>query len=662
MVTMQRFFRLIILSFVALSTVSCLLPRAQQYEIMAYRLPTDAARPVKIHVNQVGYMLQAPKFAVAESAEPLVEFRVFSVPQNDEVYRGELSSSSQFSEWGGGPYYAHIDFSALQEEGSFEIEIAGVRSLSFQISARQWRDDTLMSVLRFFTSSRANNSDVWNADRAVPIFGSSQTVDVRGGWYDASGDISKYFSHLSYANFFNPQQIPLTAWALSWVSQEAERRDLGKDVRDRAAAEAVWGGDFLLRMLSETGYFYSNVFDRWTGDMQERRVCTFKGKGGEMSTAYEAAFREGGGLAIAALARISTLSSSGVFSSQEYLDGARRGFAYLQQHNLRHVDDGVENIIDDYAALLAATELYRASRDESYLSYARNRANALHQRLHNDGYFIADDAIRPFWHAADAGLPLVALTLYAELESDVAARTTALQTLHAHTTYLLEMAQKTANPYGYARQHFSIGRDVFEGFFMPHENETGYWWQGENARLGSLAAGVALAAGALAADGRDLPPWEPYAWAQLNWILGANPLDICFLKGSGHHNPPKYSHAKPQHTDLPGGISNGITGSDRKGRGIDWFEMPGRQHDAWSRWRWYEQWLPHSTWFMMGLVALQPSVGEMENASVTTAAPDAEPTPAEPASDVESTPAEPASDAELQRKGEMLPEDENKVQ
>lgn len=50
-----------------------------------------------------------------------------------------------------------------------------------------------------------------------------------------------------------------------------------------------------------------------------------------------------------------------------------------------------------------------------------------------------------------------------------------------------------------------------------------------------------------------------------------------------------------------GGISNGITamrnaGNDigAQGRGIGFGPEPD-----WQNWRWVEQWLPHSTWFLL---------------------------------------------------------------
>ncbi|WP_431242320.1 hypothetical protein ACQ9BO_20960 [Flavobacterium sp. P21] len=53
--------------------------------------------------------------------------------------------------------------------------------------------------------------------------------------------------------------------------------------------------------------------------------------------------------------------------------------------------------------------------------------------------------------------------------------------------YNLSVTNNTSNPFGYARQSFLFNGQVKDGFFIPHENETGWWWQGENARLASLA-------------------------------------------------------------------------------------------------------------------------------------------------------------------------------
>jgi len=72
--------------------------------------------------------------------------------------------------------------------------------------------------------------------------------------------------------------------------------------------------------------------------------------------------REGGGIAIAALARASGDGIAGEYTAAVYLRAAEKGFAHLSAHNAEYLYDGRENIIDDYCALTAATELFIATR------------------------------------------------------------------------------------------------------------------------------------------------------------------------------------------------------------------------------------------------------------------------------------------------------------
>jgi hypothetical protein len=144
---------------------------------------------------------------------------------------------------------------------------------------------------------------------------------------------------------------------------------------------------------------------------------------------------------------------------------------------------------------------------------------------------------------------------------------------------------------------------VRDGFFIPHENESGWWWQGENARLASLAA-AAIVGGRLVYPGpgaygvkTDL---ANFAGDQIAWILGGNPYDMCFMFQFGKKNVP-YMSSSFGHGSGRGGISNGITGKDGNpdGSGID-FKM----HANGNEWRWTEQWLPHSAWFLQAVAAM----------------------------------------------------------
>ncbi len=109
-------------------------------------------------------------------------------------------------------------------------------------------------------------------------------------------------------------------------------------------------------------------------------------------------------------------------------------------------------------------------------------------------------------------------------------------------------------------------------FFFPHHNESGYWWQGENARLASLAAAAppGCPQGALPGEGPLAARLGVYAADQLGWILGCNPFDACFLHGFGRNNP-EYETGFP---NAFGGICNGVTGGFRDEEDIDFLPSP----------------------------------------------------------------------------------------
>src|SRR6195256_1561347 len=194
----------------------------------------------------------------------------------------------------------------------------------------------------------------------------------------------------------------------------------------------------MMRALSKDDYFYMIVFSFFNKDPNARRIVGLHASS-VTTDEYQCAFREGGGMAIAALARISQWKKNGEFTSQQYLDGAKRAFAHLLINNTKYDDDGKENIIDDYCALMAATELWISTNEPLYRDQARKRAANLAKRLSPAGYFIANDANRPFWHAADAGLPVVSLSRYLKKETDPALRGEALQTIKKALEYNLKV-------------------------------------------------------------------------------------------------------------------------------------------------------------------------------------------------------------------------------
>jgi hypothetical protein len=574
----------------------------------------DSQRATLVHVNQVALERRGPKSAIVEYPGA-AKSGTFVVVRSDgtTALSGDLQPLPAFAEWGSGKQYFKADFSALTVNGRYLLQVDigtdHARSAPVQIA-----DDALFAasagaVLDYFKANRHTNP----ADQRVRVFGTQRYVDVRGGWKDAGGDNGKYLSHLSYANFFNPQQTALVAWALATAHDHAPALYERAGLRARIVEEAMWGADFLHRLLDEQGYFYMTVFDQWGASGAERMVTAYVGIEGMYTKDYRAAFREGAGVAIAALARASTLKATGIRGQffAHYLDDAERAFAHLQQHNAQYCDDGKENIIDDYTALLAATELYRATRKDTYLKAARTRADNLNRRLTAAGWFRSDDGERPYYHAAEAGFPMVSLAYYLDIEPDQQRAQAARTTIRVALDHQLELNGKVTNPFNYARQTFRVyqngklANEMLDGFFIPHANETGYWWQGESARLASLAT-AAILGGRLTGGGAGpfgvSPRLAEFAQNQLDWTLGRNPFDLCLLYGFGVKNPP---HSESAGDMVRGGISNGITGAadSVEGRGIVFAAGPDD-----NNWRWIEQWLPHSTWYLLAVTMMSAPV------------------------------------------------------
>ncbi|MDC8784230.1 glycoside hydrolase family 9 protein [Roseateles koreensis] len=570
-----------------------------------------------VRLNEVALERLGPKVAVVEASEALdatgagrAHFKL--TRDGAVVLQGPLTRLPAFQAWGPGRRYFAADFSALAEDGVYRVEafVGGRRAVSapVKVGVHALFAATAAQLLDYFHANR----HVGEGDRHIRIFDTDRFVDVWGGWKDAGGDTGKYLSHLSYANFFNPQQAPLVTWVLAKTYDSAPALYAEAKLDARVLREVFWGADYLHRILDPEGYFYLTVFDKWGTDNAERMVTGFEGLEGNYTRNYKAAFRAGGGAAIAALARASMLAQKsgqqGEFAGVQYLADAERAFDHLQRNNTRYCADGTENIIDDYTALIAATELLRATEKPIYLEAARLRAQHLYQRMTPQGWFVSDAGSRPYYHGVEAGMPVISLVNYLELETDVLHVQQARQTVAASLKHQLALNQGVANPYNYARQTFStykkgqLSPKVQTGFFMPHDNETQYWWQGESASLASLSAAAVMGGRLVAAEPRGSfgvsQALAEFAQNQMDWTLGRNPYGITLLYGFGSHNPPSAESAGEM---VVGGISNGITGATLSATGAGITFAPGPDE---NQWRWVEQWLPHSTWFLLAAVTL----------------------------------------------------------
>jgi hypothetical protein len=567
---------------------------------------------MQILLNHVGYRPGSAKRAIVQDVAPVEPrgFAVVDAASHAVALQGRLVPLEPVPGWKG-RHFAAADFDALVAPGRYFLVLDGtwppVHSQDFEIGETLFGSQMLSDVVHYFKSQRCTGL-FDDADRRAPLLDTREPRDVHGGWYDASGDCSKYLSHLSYANFMNPQQTPLVAWAL--MEGRARIPPQSKWLDERIVDEALHGADFLVRMQAPEGFFYTTVFDRWSKDERQREICSYATQKGHKSADYQAGFRQGGGMAIAALARASGLPRDGAFAREDYLERAILGFEVLERRNAEFLDDHRENLIDHTCALLAATELHARTGDERWALAAIRRVDAMRALQRADGGYWMDEArTRSFFHASDAGLPHVALMRFLEVlrTLDPEAPTTVVRSMVSRGLMheLRVTREQSPNPFGYPRQFVAMpGREGGVRFFVPHDNESGYWWQGENARLGSLAAAARMAA-RLDVARDDVPPDEvargfaeplnAYADRILDWILGANPFDACMLQGWGHH-PPRY---EPGFWNAAGGVCNGVTAGLEDEDDID-FRKP-EDTEPMHSWRWTEQWIPHAAWLFAAL-------------------------------------------------------------
>ena len=507
---------------------------------------------VRVLVDQVGYETHAPKVALisggGEQDQP-TRFALIDDATGKTVDSGNLTPAGRVDRWGGRSYWK-ADFSSWRTPGHYMLRAmtkdGNASSCSFEIADNLLERSTLSNVVFYFKGQRASG-DMDRADRHLPLPGEAgKTIDAHGGWYDATGDYGIHLSHQNPTSYFNPQQAPLVAWTLlaSYDGLLARHDDNFSEYERRLLDEGLFGADFLVRIKRPNGSFFESINAPGPGKLAKDRVIgnpnwrTQIKKSTSDSTeqisaatgphGYEASFRAGGGLSIAALALASTMPQDGDFPRTLYLQTAEDAFAFLNAHNRELLNDHTENILDDYCALMAATELYRASHKQIYREAADERAAQLMARLTSmrsfHDYWRADDQTRPFFHPSDAGLPVVSLLRYADIASS-ANRTQALQIVKRSLEFELTTTHEVNNPFDYARQLVRMGNgDVRTAFFFPHETEAAPWWQGENARLASLASAARMAAPWFADDAAFQSALESYAEDQLHWNSGAQSI------------------------------------------------------------------------------------------------------------------------------------------
>src|SRR5580658_5945927 len=163
---------------------------------------------VHVLVDQVGYETQAPKQAVVEGTglDHPREFALVDAASGKTVFEAALQPSGKVHAWDNWVFWT-ADFSAWRKPGRYALKVRAdrtdVTSCPFEINDDLLERDTLSDVIYYFKGQRASGL-MDEADRHLQLPGGQQgSVDVHGGWYDATGDYGIHLSHQNPTSYFN---------------------------------------------------------------------------------------------------------------------------------------------------------------------------------------------------------------------------------------------------------------------------------------------------------------------------------------------------------------------------------------------------------------------------------------------------------------------------
>jgi endoglucanase len=169
-----------------------------------------------INLNQVGYKTDSNKYAVIREFTNETEFSVINADTKAVVYTGKLSDATNYSL--ADEVNKVADFSEVKEAGKYYISCGELDdSYTFEIGDDVYTnllDDTVKMLYLQRCGTKVEDDDFGHVachNSMATIYGTSEKIDVTGGWHDA-GDYGRYIvpaaktiADLLYAYGENPE-------------------------------------------------------------------------------------------------------------------------------------------------------------------------------------------------------------------------------------------------------------------------------------------------------------------------------------------------------------------------------------------------------------------------------------------------------------------------
>ena len=323
-----------------------------------------------INLNQVGYLPNATKVAVLNGDAITAKASVVDCASGNSVFEGDVTTATMNKSTGRNE--ARFDFSSVTAPGTYKVVANGQESFEFKIGADVY-DEAFKATLRMFYLQRCGmelTADL-AGDYAHPachtekatIFGTSEKIDVSGGWHDA-GDYGRYVVSGAKAAADLMLAYKLYPEAFDDNLNIPESGNGVPDVLDEVRYELDW----LFKMQNSEGGVYHKVtcanFPGFVMPEEETEELIVT----PVSTTATADFA-------AVMAMASTIYAEfDMPYSQRCLDAATRATNYLEKHKSVEGTKNPDGIVtgeypddkDTDERLWAYAELYKATSESVY--------------------------------------------------------------------------------------------------------------------------------------------------------------------------------------------------------------------------------------------------------------------------------------------------------
>ena len=460
----------------------------------------------KIILDQIGYLPSMQKSAVFRGISTDSEFQVIDLQNGEAVYTGK-AGIGKYDKYSGETVCCG-DFSELTAEGSYYITVSGERSHNFTISDNVYNDFITDAVRMMYMQRCGAELDekyagifahkLCHTDKAF-LYGADTCVDVSGGWLDA-GDYGRY----TVAAALTAAEMMLAYEACPQLfSDDTSIPESGNGIPD-ILDEARYGLDWLFKMQDSSGGVYHKV-----------TCADFPG--------YVMPEEERDKLILCPLSKPATGSFAAVMAmahdcfrsfDEEYalkcLSSAEKAWDFLisgKGELITGNPDGIitgayENSSCINEVYWAAAQLYKASKNVKYREIFEKIA--------------AKNVPFGFGWENVGGLGNAAYLSVDETLADPVIREKIKKEVIGHAEWCISVADSG-------------------GYSVAAEN---YCW-GSNSQI--LGCGMKLM---MAYELTSDKKYYDYASEQLAYLLGKNPMDICYVTGYGanfpcdpHHRP-----------------------------------------------------------------------------------------------------------------------------